>query len=70
MDVASFLGEKFRDYYSKNTVEGSPGIERREFGYGGFGQKIGQRHVAFPDRDALNHFLCEQTPFYISYSNA
>lgn len=65
-----FLKNSFKKFYEKNFVSEPPSIDRREFGFGGFGKKISQRHLSFKNHNELNLFLQEQVPFYISYSPA
>lgn len=68
MDTVSFLQDRFRSYYSQNTVTQPPAIEHREFGVGEFGKKISQRHLAFSSQPEFNRFLQQTTPFFVSYS--
>ena len=65
-----FLRQKFREFYSKGTIDSVPAIEQREFGIGEFGRKISNRHLAFKNPADLNSYLRNSTPFYISYSPA
>ena len=70
MHAAEFLKQNFRAFYEKNFVAQPPEPEKREFGYGVFGQKISQRHLAFPSHDAFNAFLRSEVPMFVSYSGA
>ena len=70
MDSARFLSERFREYYKAHAVDAPPEVGQREFGYGEYGRKISQRHLAFSSKEELNRFLREKVPFYISYSAA
>lgn len=70
MGAAEFLKERFRRYYVENAVPAPPEVGRREFGYGGFGEKISTRHLALAGADAMNKFLRTNVPLYISHSVA
>ncbi|VVB99209.1 DNA primase small subunit PriS [uncultured archaeon] len=70
MGAEAFLSGALRGYYAANEITSVPEISMREFGIGEFGRKISSRHLSFRDNAALNHFLREKAPFYISYSNA
>jgi len=70
MEPGDFLKERFRAYYSDAEVEGPPSINEREFGYGTFGRKIADRHLAFENSKELNAFLVSEVPLFISCSSA
>ncbi len=65
-----FLKTAFREFYRHNPVNSVPGIGQREFGYGIFGHKILQRHLAFRDAKEFNEFLVKEAPLYVSASAA
>lgn len=70
MEAQAYLRNLLSQYYSSLEVNSVPEISMREFGFGEFGKKISSRHLSFASSRALNSFLREKTPFYISYSNA
>ncbi len=59
----------FREYYRNTKIE-VPWVERREFGVGGFRKKIESRHMGFPNNQALNNYLVQEVPLFISHSVA
>ncbi|MEK6958798.1 MAG: DNA primase small subunit domain-containing protein [archaeon] len=67
---AEFLKKVFSEYYKANFVDSVPEIEKREFGYGVFKKKIANRNLAFTSAKALNDFLVNEKPLFVSYSNA
>lgn len=69
MQEEAFLLRHFREFYSKNSIN-VPAVEEREFGTGIFGKKIAKRHLSFPSVEALNSYLRENVPFFISHSLA
>jgi len=64
-----FLHRRFSDYYSKSAV-GVRGLEKREFGFGGWEKKIEFRHLAFRNEGELRARLVSEAPLYISHSVA
>jgi Eukaryotic-type DNA primase, catalytic (small) subunit len=69
MDVKEFILSQVREYY--RTAEIAPtNIEKREFAYGDFEQKIVQRHLSFKNETELNAFVLEKAPMHIHYSPA
>ncbi|MFH0954665.1 MAG: DNA primase small subunit domain-containing protein [Candidatus Micrarchaeota archaeon] len=68
MNEESFLLENFRRFYKKNPVTEPPWPEQREFGIGGFGKKISQRHLAFGSLSEFNLFLQKEAPLFVSSS--
>lgn len=70
MGAELFLLSKLKEFYNSFDVDSVPQIDSREFGFGEFGKKISNRHLSFKNKQELNSFLREKTPFYISYSNA
>jgi len=66
----AFLRKLFQNFYQKHEIEGPPETETREFGYGVFRRKIVNRNLAFRDKKALNFFLRQSVPFFVSYSSA
>lgn len=65
-----FLTKQLKEYYTNNKIPAPKEVEKREFGWGGFGQKISTRHFEFKSESDFNNFLRTQIPFYISCSNA
>jgi len=65
-----FLRKHFQAFYQSREIKGPPEIETREFGYGVFGRKISNRHLAFANDRELNLFLRRDVPFFLSYSSA
>jgi DNA primase small subunit len=65
-----FLRKHFQNFYLNNFVRGPPEISQREFGYGVFGRKIANRHLAFSSQAEFNSFLRKDVPFFVSYSSA
>ena len=63
------LHRKFSDYYSKSTVS-VRGLEKREFGFGGWEKKIEFRHLSFRNENELRARLVAEAPLYISHSLA
>ena len=59
----------FREYYQNTKIE-VPWVERREFGVGGFRKKIESRHMGFTSNQALNNYLVQEVPLFISHSVA
>lgn len=66
----AFIKKHFQLFYSGKEISGPSDIETREFGYGVFGRKISNRHLAFDSKPKFNRFLREQVPFFVSYSSA
>ncbi len=70
MNEEQFLKLKFKEFYKTRFIQEPPSIQFREFGFGLFGQKISQRHLAFQSSEEFNAFLRDETPFFVSYSGA
>jgi DNA primase small subunit len=64
-----FLRRKFSEHYSKSTVS-VRGLEKREFGFGGWEKKIEFRHIDFKNENELRARLVSEAPLYISHSVA
>lgn len=64
----SFIGVKFREYYSKNPIFPAR-IREREFGFG-FQGKIDLRHKAFNSQSDFEAYMRSEGPLYASYSTA
>jgi len=64
-----FLRKKFSDYYSSSAVA-VRGLEKREFGFGGWEKKIEFRHLSFRNETELRARLVAEAPLYISHSVA
>jgi DNA primase small subunit len=65
-----FLRKKFRGYYETHYIRGPPAIETREFGFGGWGRKIENRHISFNSEKEMNTYLARNAPLFVSYSTA
>ncbi len=70
MGAEVLLRRMIKGVYDSTELDSVPEIARREFGIGELGRKISSRHLSFKNKAALNAFLREKTPFYISYSSA
>lgn len=68
IEEREFIKKRFAEYYAKAEFPVNH-IEQREFGVG-FEKKIEKRHIAFADDIALRSYLMNQTPFFISHSEA
>ncbi len=68
--TVSYLRDLFRNHYQHNPINSTIALDTREVGIGDFGKKISSRHLSFRNNKALNKFLVDNTPFYISYSAA
>lgn len=64
-----FLRKKFSDYYGSSAVS-VLGLEKREFGFGGWEKKIEFRHLSFRNENELRARLVSESPLYISHSVA
>lgn len=64
-----FILKRFSEYYRRARVE-VPSVEQREFGAGWFEKKIESRHMGFESNAALQNYLVQDTPLYISHSIA
>ena len=69
MDVKEFILSQVREYY-KNAEIAPTNIEKREFAYGDFEQKIVQRHLSFKNEAELKAFVLEKAPMHMHYSPA
>ena len=68
--TAKFLTSLFSRFYSSRGPVPPPRIERREFAFMTFGEKMVIRHRAFPSYDALVRFMAELGPSDAFYSSA
>ena len=68
-DEERFLRKRFSEYYGSSPVA-VRGLERREFGFGGWEKKIEFRHLAFRNESELRARLVSEAPLYISHSVA
>ncbi|MFA5930121.1 MAG: DNA primase catalytic subunit PriS [Candidatus Micrarchaeia archaeon] len=68
-DEEKFLRRKFSDYYGESPVS-LLGLEKREFGFGGWEKKIEFRHLSFRNAAELRARLVSEAPLYISHSVA
>jgi len=67
-----YIRSRFNEYYRSHTFNVAPptSIERREFGFLHFREKIMIRHKSFKDVDMLRRFIALTTPSDIYYSSA
>jgi len=67
-----FVRDKFAEYYQKHSsiVQPPASIEKREFGFLLFKERIMLRHKGFRDVDALRSFLKTIAPSDVYYSSA
>ncbi|MGC8478669.1 MAG: DNA primase small subunit domain-containing protein [Candidatus Micrarchaeia archaeon] len=60
-----------KNYYANSNSNVAPSrVSEREFGFGDFESKIAYRHKSFGSLEALQSFLKEKAPAYVSYSSA
>jgi DNA primase small subunit len=64
-----FLRKRFSQHYGGSPVA-VRGLEKREFGFGGWEKKIEFRHLAFKGEAELRARLVSEAPLYISHSVA
>ena len=64
------LQSLIKGYYSKAKDIAPRAVEKREFGFGDFENKISFRHKAFKDAASLQEYLAASAPAYVSYSSA
>ncbi|MEM4554455.1 MAG: DNA primase catalytic subunit PriS [Candidatus Anstonellaceae archaeon] len=62
-----FVREAFAQHYKKVLLS-VPGIEQREFGFGGWEKKIEFRHIKIKSAVELQGKLSSEVPLYVSYS--
>jgi DNA primase small subunit len=69
---SSFIRDKFAEYYEKNgsSIQSPSSIEKREFGFILFREKVMLRHKRFETTDALTSFLRTTVPLHTYYSSA
>ncbi|MCX6770615.1 MAG: DNA primase catalytic subunit PriS [Candidatus Micrarchaeota archaeon] len=65
----TFLRKKFSAHYGASPIF-VLGLDRREFGFGGWEKKIEFRHIAFRNESELRARLVAEAPLYISHSVA
>ncbi|MEM3041421.1 MAG: DNA primase small subunit PriS, partial [Nitrososphaerota archaeon] len=72
MDTQKFIQEQFAEFYKNNSVniEAPSLIEKREFGFFTFKQKVMVRHKGFATVDELRAFIEEAVPSHAYYSTA
>ncbi|MFA6213655.1 MAG: DNA primase catalytic subunit PriS [Candidatus Micrarchaeia archaeon] len=64
-----FLRKRFSGYYGASPAS-VRGLEKREFGFGGWEKKIEFRHISFRNEVELRARLVSEAPLYISHSVA
>lgn len=65
-----FIQDKFAEYYANNVIQPPSSIEKREFGFLLFKERMMVRHRGFENVDALNSFLRKTVPLHAYYSSA
>mgnify|MGYP000002778299 CR=1 FL=1 len=72
VDRTSFIRGKFAEFYETESdrIRAPDLIERREFGFLLFGEKIMIRHKSFKKVEDLRRFLKETVPLHVYYSTA
>ncbi|RLG19134.1 DNA primase catalytic subunit PriS [Candidatus Micrarchaeota archaeon] len=66
----AFVRKKFADYYANKEIEFPEKLEQREWGFGGWKDKIEARHFSFPNSKSLQEYFKNNAPLYASYSVA
>lgn len=66
-EVVVLVKRLLKSYYSKVDVAPQH-IEKREFGFGNFEQKIDFRHVAFRNGIDFKKYLVDNAPAFVNYS--
>ncbi len=64
-----FALKLFKQYYSNSSIEINE-INKREFGFGDFNNKISFRHFSFNDINNFKNYTSSKIPAYISFSSA
>jgi DNA primase small subunit len=67
---SNILRSLIREYYSNARDIAPKSVEKREFGFGDFENKIAFRHASFKDPPSLQKYLVSNAPAYVSYSSA
>jgi len=72
MDTQSFIQNQFAEFYEKNSIniKAPNSIEKREFGFFTFKQKVMVRHKGFVTVEELRAFIEETVPSHAYYSTA
>jgi DNA primase small subunit len=72
IETQTFIQEKFAEYYKQNlgNIEAPSPIERREFAFLLFKEKIMMRHKGFKSVDELRNTLKNVVPSHVYYSTA
>jgi len=65
-----FIQDKFAEYYANNVIQPPSSIEKREFGFLLFKERMMVRHRGFENPDVLNSFLRTTVPSHAYYSSA
>jgi len=70
--TSRFVEERLAEYYREHSseIQAPPLMERREFGFLLFRERIMLRHKAFRDMGTLTDFLRRATPSHVYYSGA
>ncbi|MCL5433768.1 MAG: DNA primase catalytic subunit PriS [Candidatus Marsarchaeota archaeon] len=64
------LVKEYIKYYYKNNKIEIKDIDKREFGFGDFENKISFRHYAFKNDNLLKNYFINNAPPFVSYSSA
>ena len=72
MDSHQFIQSEFTRYYKENSDKiGEPkSIEKREFGFILFKEKVMVRHKSFANQSRLGEFISSISPVHAYYSTA
>ncbi len=72
IDTQSFIRERFAEFYEKRSsdIEMPVSIERREFGFFLFKERIMVRHKGFTSIEEFRYFLKQTVPSHVYYSAA
>jgi len=68
----NFIQRKFAEYYKehRSEIQPPPAVEKREFGFLMFKEKMMIRHKSFKDMDEFASFVKRVTPSNVYYSSA
>ncbi|VVB76689.1 DNA primase small subunit PriS [uncultured archaeon] len=64
------ITELIRDYYRSAPVPAPAEIEKREFGFGNFDDKVAFRHTSFKTEQEFKRYLVDNAPVFVDCSTA
>ncbi|MGC8571870.1 MAG: DNA primase catalytic subunit PriS [Candidatus Micrarchaeia archaeon] len=67
--TTSLMKKYIQQYYRNNPIN-IKNVEKREFGFGDFENKISFRHQAFKNNEQFKEYLINNAPPFVSYSTA